>query len=389
MSTDQRQVPLEELSLVMAEAGIGLRYDRLAEARATCPVPHSKVHDLGVVTRYDDVRFVLENPDVFSSEDPNIFGKLPIRIPPLDSDPPLQQEFRKLLNPFFSRAYFSRFEADARRIARAAIEGFVERGTCEFVSEFAVPFSAGVLAQLVFDERDEARLERALGFVTVVAEEQTHQAFADLAGLAAGYLQEKAEQGERGEDLLGAIAHGTVEGRPLTMEEQIGVVTVLFLGGLDTTRGAIGNIAAHLATDPAIEERLRNPDWAKHDLEEFIRLETPVITMARTVTREVELGGRTLRPGDRLALHYGSANRDETRFPDADQLRFDRPKSAHAGFGLGIHRCVGMHFARFQIGIAFDELLARVTGLRLLEPVRKAPGVVNGPLSLQLAFDRR
>ncbi len=386
MTTEQR-VPLEELSLVMADAGTGLRYDRLAEARAGCPVPHSAVHDLGIVTRYDDLRFVLENPDIFSSKDPNIFGELPVRIPPLDSDPPLQQEFRRLLNPFFSRAYFARFEPDARAVARRAIDGFLERGSCEFVSEFAVPFSAGVLAALVFDETDEVRLARALEHVTAVAEEQTHQSFADLAGLCAEYLAEKA--GSDQDSLLGAIAGGTVEGRPLTMEEQIGVVTVLFLGGLDTTRGAIGNIAAHLAADPALEDRLRDPGWAKHDLEEFIRLETPVITMARTVTREVSLGGRTLPAGYRLALHFGSANRDETRYPDAGELRFDRPRAGHAGFGLGIHRCIGMHFARFQIAIAFDELLARVTRLRLTGDVPKAPGVVNGPLRLDVRFDRR
>jgi cytochrome P450 len=394
--TTEQQCPLEELSLVMAETGIGLRYDRLAEARAGCPVPHSRVHDLGIVTRYDDLRFVLEHPDIFSSEDPNIFGKLPVRIPPLDSDPPLQQEFRRLLNPFFSRSYFSRFEPDARRIAAKAIDGFIDRGSCEFVAEFAVPFSAGVLAQLVFDETDERRLERALGYVTAVAEEQTHQAFADLAGLAGEYLAEKAQhsEGSSGADqdsILGAIVNGSIEGRPLTPEEQIGVVTVLFLGGLDTTRGALGNIAAQLAADPAIEARLRDPDWAKHDLEEFIRYESPVITMARTVTREVELGGRTLRSGDRLALHFGSANRDEDRFEQADRLRFDRARTGHAGFGLGIHRCIGMHFARFQIAIAFDELLTRLTGV-LLRPghtVPKAPGVVNGPLRLEIEFDRR
>jgi cytochrome P450 len=396
MATEQGVCPLQDLSLVTSEPdGIGLRYDRLAEARETCPVPHSNVHDLGVVTRYADVRFVLEHPEIFSSRDPNIGGPLPVRLPPLDADPPLQQDFRKLLNPYFTRGWFARFEADMRQIAGDAIEAFLDRGHADFVTEFAIPFSGGVLAQLVFDETDKVRLARAVGFVTAVAEEQTEEAFFNLALLAGEYLVEQEERGADGDTredtILGAIVNGAIDGRALTPDEQVGIVTVLFLGGLDTTRGALGNIATHLATDPAIEARLRDPGWVKHDLEEFIRLESPVITMARTVMADVELGGRQLKAGDRLAVHFGSANRDEEKFADAGRLDFDRPRSGHAGFGLGIHRCIGMHLARFQIAIAFDELLARVTNVRLHDGFtpEKAPGVVNGPAHLEIAFDRR
>lgn len=166
-------------------------------------------------------------------------------------------------------------------------------------------------------------------------------------------------------------------------------MTVLFMGGLDTTRGALGTIAVHLATTPGIEDRLREPGWVKHDLEEFIRHDSPVITMARTVVEDVELGGRLLRAGDRLGIHFASANWDETKFDDAQDLRFDRPLSGHAGFGLGIHRCIGMHLARVQITVAFDELLARITNLRLAGgEVLWAPGVVTAPHTLDLEFDR-
>jgi len=169
-----------------------------------------------------------------------------------------------------------------------------------------------VLAQLVFNETDRDRLARAISYVTAVAEVQDHESFANLAALSAEYLAEQEQRGDSGEgSILAAIVGGTVDGRRLTLDEQIGVVTVLFLGGLDTTRGALGNIAAQLAADPALEDRLRDPGWVKHDLEEFIRFESPVITMARTVLAEVELGGRTLRPGDRIGS--ASAPRTGTR----------------------------------------------------------------------------
>ncbi|HEX4359545.1 MAG TPA: cytochrome P450 [Pseudonocardia sp.] len=390
----QDRCPLEDESLiVLPPGGAGLAYDRLAEARASeCPVVASRFHNMYVVTRYADVRFVLEHPELFSSRDPNIMGRLPVRLPPLDVDPPLQQAFRKLLNPFFTRGYFARFEPDMRRIAKAAIATWLDRGHCDFVSEFAIPFTAGVLAKLVFDETDRDRLARAVSYVTAVAEIQDHESFANLAVLAAEYLADQAERGDPGESsILASIAGGTVDGRRLTQDEQIGVVTVLFLGGLDTTRGALGNIAAQLAVDPALEDRLRDPGWVKHDLEEFIRFESPVVTMARTVVAEVELAGRTLRPGDRIGISFSSANRDETKFEDPDQLRFDRPRTGHAGFGLGIHRCIGMHLARFQIAVAFDELLGAVTRPRLSPGFtpENPPGVILGLHELQLEFDRR
>lgn len=389
---EQKGCPLSDLSLATSEPdGIGLRYDRLAEARQTCPVVYSRVHDLHVVTAYDDVRFVLEHPELFSSQDPAIIGSVPVRLPPLDSDPPLQPDFRKLLNPFFTRGYFAKFEPDMRRIAAEAIDAWVDRGHCEFVSEFAIPFTGGVLAQLVFDERDKERLARAVACVTAIAEEQTDEAFFNLAVLAGEYLVAREEAGGSDVDILGALVNGTVDGRALTAEEQVGVITVLFMGGLDTTRGAIGNIATHLATDPAIEARLRDPAWTKHDLEEFIRFESPVITMARTVLADVELGGVELHSGDRIAVHFGSANRDDRKFEDADQLRFDRPRAGHAGFGLGIHRCIGMHLARFQIAIAFDELLKKICNVRLRDGFdpHKTAGVVTGAHSLDIEFDRR
>lgn len=98
------------------------------------------------------------------------------------------------------------------------------------------------------------------------------------------------------------------------MEERLGIVTVLLLGGLDTTRGMIVHIAHHLATRPDVEAVLRRPNWWQTALDEFLRHQTTVSFMARTVTQETPLGGVALNPGDRLAVHFYSANRDASRF---------------------------------------------------------------------------
>ena len=136
---------------------------------------------------------------------------------------------------------------------------------------------------------------------------------------------------------------------------------------------------------------MRDPGWLAGDLDEFLRLETPITFLARTVTRDTEVNGCPMHAGDRLALHYASANRDERYFDDSAQLSFDREKNPHVAFGIGLHRCLGLHFARLQIGIAFEEILARMTNFRLAPggEVRMANGVILAPESLPIEFDLR
>jgi len=152
----------------------------------------------------------------------------------------------------------------------------------------------------------------------------------------------------------------------------------------------MGSIAYHLASQPELEQRLRDPAWIRHDMDEFIRLESPVGCLGRTATRDVELGGVTIKRGEQLLVRFDSANRDEARFEDASRLKFDVPRGSSAGFGLGIHRCLGSHFARIQVAVGFDELLRRVRKLRFADPdaeVHWAAGIANGPERLDLLFD--
>ncbi len=369
-----------------------VKWDVFSYARRNCPVAHTDADGGGqyVVTRYEDVRRVLEDPQTFSSA--GVAPRpSPVGLNPLDSDPPYQIELRKILNPLFTRSALLRFEPEMRKNAADLIEGFVDNGRCDFVREYAGPFVGNALSRVVFNEDDPEKMDRAADVVIRVAVEATDEAFFELAVLAGQYIAEREANPVERNDLLNAIATGTVEGgRLLTDTERLGVVTVLFLGGLDTTRGAMGSIAYHLASQPELEQRLRDPAWIRHDMDEFIRLESPVGCLGRTATRDVELGGLSIRQGEQLLIRFDSANRDEARFEDASHLKFDAPQSSSAGFGLGIHRCLGSHFARIQIAIAFDELFKRVTNLRFADPdseVRWAPGIANGPEGLDLLFD--
>lgn len=370
------------------------KWELFAYARRQCPVLHTDASggDQYVVTRYEDVRRILEDPQTFSSTavTPN---PSPVRLNPLDSDPPEQPGLRKLLNPLFSRSFLMKFEPAMRAGAAALVDSWIDRGEVEFVSEYAGPFVAHSLASIVFDEKDADRMRYASELVTRLASDADgiEENFFNLSILAGEYIAKRENNPLERDDVLNVITTGTIVGRPLTEDEKLGVILVLFLGGLDTTRGAISSIGYYLAQDGSLEARLRDPGWIRQDMDEFIRLASPVGCLGRRVMTDVDVAGTKLHAGDQVLLRFDSANRDEVKFEYPAELRFDGVRGSHAAFGLGIHRCLGQHLARIQITIAFEELLARVTRLRfadLDQTVEWAPGIANGPERLPLAFDR-
>lgn len=365
--------------------------DALGVAREECPVAHTTA-DGGyyVVTRYEDVRTVCGHPEIYSSAQPGIRG-VPVRLVPLDVDPPNHRHYRQFLNKYFSRTFLLRYEDQLRELARAAIDEFIDDGEVELVHGYSVPFSAGSLARIVFATDNADLVARGVAAVNRVAVEGTPPAFEAVAALAVEAMAEVENSPADREDVLAALTRETVEGRPLTVEERLGIVTTLLLGGLDTTRGMIATIGYHLATREDIEPILRAPNWWRGELDEFLRLEPTVSHMARTVTRDTELGGTALKAGDRIAVHFYSANRDAARFDRPDELVFDRPVNPHLAFGIGVHRCLGLNFARIQLAIAFEELLARATNFRLkpgTEVPRRSGISLNSPVELHLTFDR-
>jgi cytochrome P450 len=389
---DAETVPVEELAAhfdLYDPAHSQRLWEVLDYARETCPVVKTDADDgYYILTRYDDVRTVLQDPETFSSIEAGLRGT-PIPMPPLTEDPPNHIEFRRALNPYMSRQFLARYADDIRKHARDLLDELVPRGGFEFMTEFAVPFTSGNLARVILDDDNEARLRRAIDLATEISSLGRPEAFFDLAQLAEELLRERAASGKDRDDVLSAIIRATVHGRPLTMEEQVGATTIMFTGGLDTTKAALGNIAKQVADDPSLETRLRDPEWMKGDLDEFLRFESPIMFMARTVTTDTEVGGCPLHAGDRVAVHYASANRDQARFDRPTELHFGGKRSPHAAFGLGPHRCIGLHFARLQIEIGFEELLARVTNLRIPKgaQVHSATGVVLTHEHLPIEFD--
>jgi cytochrome P450 len=309
---------------------------------------------------------------------------------PITDDPPVQTAARQLLNPLFSRGAVAGYEPAMRAAARALIANWIDRGSVELLTEFSGPYVSAVLTEAVFPDFGPEDLARAASIALRSSEDPSPQVFIDLFGLCVEYLATVRERGVTEDGVVYRLLNGTFDGAPIPEDKQLGMLGILMLGGLDTTRGAIGNIAYRVATNPGAEDRLRDPAWVRRDLDEFLRLDSPVSCMARVATRDVELNGAHIKAGERVQVRYDSANRDESRFHDADTLVFDEARSGHAAFGFGVHRCVGSNMARLQIEIAFEELLKRVKNIRLVPDVdiKWVAGQSNALHHVDIEFDR-
>lgn len=366
------------------------KWEIFGYARDHCPVARTEEGGgFWLVTRYDDVKAVLEDWETFSSTESPITPSA-VSLCPITDDPPIQAAARQLLNPLFSRGGVAKYEPAMRLAARGLIANWIDHGSVELLTEFSGPYVAAILAEAIFPEFGPEDLARGASIALRSSEDPSPQVFIDLFGLCMEYLATVRERGVTEDGVVYRLLNGTFDGAPIPEDKRLGILGILVLGGLDTTRGAIGNIAYRVATNPGTEDRLRDRAWVRRDLDEFLRLDSPVSCMARVATRDVELNGVRIKAGERVQVRYDSANRDESRFHHADTLVFGEPRSGHAAFGFGVHRCIGSNLARLQIEVAFDELLKQVKNLRLAPGAQIAwmPGNTNALHAVNLEFDR-
>jgi len=194
-------------------------------------------------------------------------------------------------------------------------------------------------------------------------------------------LIKERRYGERGGDIVSVLIDTEIDGRPLTDDELLDICNLLFLAGLDTTAWAIRSSLWHLAQSKDDRKRLaKEPTLIPSAAEEFLRTMSPVQAMARTATHDTVIGGTGIKAGERVALVFGSGNRDPLKFHDPETVRIDRGDNAHIAFGLGIHRCLGSNLARRELMIALEEFLYAVPDFHLAEP---APWHGVGPLMIE------
>jgi cytochrome P450 len=355
---------------VGAELHQVLEYLRLHE-----PVAHSDAHDGGfyVLTRYDDVLQVAQDWQTWSSEQGmNVPHRdSPLRVLPEQADPPLHREYKKLINYWFRPSAVLPQEAAARAMVTELIDGFVEDGSCEFMSAFARPFPGRVFFEMILHAPPEQVGAVADDAATVSDPNDPEKmaAIGRLMGWIMQFLEQRKAQPPQ-YDVVDAILNAEIDGRPINPQEIMGLVSLLLFGGLDTTAGVLGQVMIRFCQDPSIPALLRDkPELVPDAVEELLRLDGSFVAIGRTATRDTEVGGVTIPKGKRALLSWASANRDETEFPCPHAFDLNRVRNPHIAFGAGPHRCAGSNLARMNLRVAVTELTRRLVDLRLDQDV--------------------
>lgn len=322
-----------------------------------------RLRGVGELTSLAEVRAAAKDWSRFSSRlqgDPDVrdYPQLPLEV-----DPPEHGAYRALLEPILGRRAIAALEPNVRSIARELVGAFARRGRAEAVYELAVPTVATSFAAVLGRPEDAAELTSwGISSWEVLADGTRSGARLDA------YVARALDEGvaRRGDDAFSQLANATLDGRPLTRVEQVGIANLILAGGRDTVILVLCGAMWHLAGDPGARERLRaEPARLQLAIEEYLRYLSPNPGMERRATTDVEGAWGRARPGDYVVLGWGPANHDPAAFEAPGEIRLDRRPNPHLAFGSGPHTCIGIHLARLEARIFLEELLAAVPDWRL------------------------
>jgi cytochrome P450 len=372
--------------------------------RESCPVAYSEKHGgHWLLTRYDDVAAALKDDVSYSSARPPGTDGVAVHIPsmpaplnvPIELDPPESLAYRRVLHPFLSPAAVEARRPTIRDHVTRCVDTFIEKGEGDLIMDLASQAPAFVIIDMI-----GLPLHYAPRFSTMMHALTSHlphspewdAAVAEVPW-AIGLINEAiAARGgtESGGDLLSWLMETQVDGQSISDEIVQSMILLLIGGGVDTTTSLTGQALMWLHLNPDKREWLRhNLDKIKWITEEFLRYSSPVTTQARTINREVEVDGHTLRPGDRVLMCLAAANHDPEQFPNPDEVVFDREINRHLAFGVGTHRCIGSNLARATFEAMVTEVLTRLPDYHVdeeLATLYPAQGLVNGYVRLPATF---
>lgn len=366
-------------------------YDLLREEAPVWKMPGTNVY---VLTRFDDIQAVLRRTDLYrrgASEDTPGRGMSSVtaqiyadsgwpRVGYLAIDPPVHRRYREIVDPFFSVAGAEKRRELVMDISQGLVDAMVDRGQCEFVTDFAMPLPVRVITTMMgFEVEDIPKLKVwseawVLPFRGGLSREE--EIYAGEKGVEfQHHIQATIERKRANPDdsVISFLANeARFEGtRPLTDAEIINMADHLYIGGNETTTFALTSGLWLLITHPETHQLLlADRSKIKNFVEEVLRLESPTMGMVRYCSRDSELNGVALPKGSSLHLRYAAANRDPRVFENPATLDADRANAGrHLAFSMGETHCPGAGLSRLEQNIAFQVLLDRLPGLRLTPEV--------------------
>jgi cytochrome P450 len=364
------------------------------ELRAKDPVHYTEESPFGPywsVTRFRDIKQVDTTHEIFSSEPVIVIGDPPPEeiLPQfIAMDQPRHDEQRKGVTGAVSPRQLANLEPLIRQRVCGILDSLPVGEKFDWVDKVSIELTTQMLATLFdfpFEERrkltrwsDAATSSPALVGASNLTDEERMAILMECLEYFNRLWAERA--GGQGEDFVTLMANSEAF-QDMDPLEYLGNLVLLIVGGNDTTRNSISGGVYALNRFPEQFDKLRaNPGLIPNMVSEIIRWQTPLAHMRRLAKKDSEVGGKTIKAGDKVVMWYISGNRDEAVFDNPEALIIDRPNARqHISFGYGIHRCMGNRLGEMQLKILWEEILNRFSHVEVLEePERVTSNFVMG-----------
>ena len=352
------------------------------------------------VSRYQDVVDISLDQKRFSSERGTVLNNdlgperiAQLRLWMINQDAPRHTKLRKLVNKGFTQRMVRQMDAHVRELSSEIVDRIARKGECDFVTEVASELPLLVIAELMgCPVEDRKKIfdwsNQMIGFEDPDFSNAglSTEAMAELFEYA-GHLAKLRREDPR-EDLTSVLLNAEVDGQRLDELTFNMFFMLLILAGNETTRNAISGGMLALSENPVQREKLANDlSLLPSATEEILRFVSPVISMRRTATCDLELGGQKIRENEKVVMFYPAANRDPKVFENPDAFDIERDPNVHLAFGWGPHFCLGANLARGEIRSVFAELLTRLPDIEVSGEVRRLrSSTVNSIKSMPVRF---
>ncbi|OBI96964.1 cytochrome [Mycobacterium sp. 1465703.0] len=379
----------------------GVPHEAYRTLRQRMPVawhPYKDGPGFLALTGYDEVFAVSRDSATWSSEATAVWFETPgpddlfdMRgIMMITMDPPRHTALRGLVSRGFTPRQVTKLNERITEMAREVVDTVIERGECDFVTEVAGALPSYVIAELLgIPLKDGYRLYELTEIMNtgVLGDQHATQAAMEMMAYSTELMARKRAYPD--DDIATSLLHAEVDGQRLTDLEFNSFFMLLINAGGDTTRNLVAGAICALMKNPEQRTMLdADSSLLPTAVEELLRYVSPVIAFARTAMKDTELRGTPVKKGDRVAMFYPSANRDEAHFADPDRLDLARNPNHHCAFGAGgTHFCLGANLARVESSALIAEVLMRMKNLEPAGPVeRMASTLINGIHSMPVRF---
>ena len=368
-------------------------YPVYARMRALGPVVRVPRYGFLAVTRYAEVRAVLLDAERFVSGRGVGFnaGFNEVRSSSvIASDEPRHGMLRSVLEPRLGPRALRDVERTIRARAAELVADVVRRDTFDVVTDFAEVFPVQVVGELIgLPEDSRSQLLRWANGAFDAFGPPNARTEAGLAAIAEQfeYIRTVATRDQLAPGSMGAAVYEAADAGLIPEEYCLHLLSAYLTAGMDTTVNALGAMVQLLGTHPGAWRELRaEPALVPSAINEVFRIEAPAQLFSRVAACRVELAGVPIEEGERVAVLYASANRDERQYPDPDRFDVRRNPAGHLTFGMGAHACAGQALARIELRAVLEALLDQVGTITVGEPVRKVNNVLRGLRSLPVTF---